>query len=81
MRNQSDLLDEAVDRMGSNADQWVERKPGFFRSPDGKIEIEISTGHPHMGEGPHVKVMEFDPTKGKKGGMRVVEKIFVEEAR
>ena len=79
VKNQEDLLEEAFDRMGRNANDWIERKPGFFRSPDGKMEIEISTGHPHMGEGPHVKIMEFDPKKGKKGGMRVVEKIFVED--
>ncbi len=81
VNSQDDLLEEATDRMGPNAADWIERKPGFHRSPDGKVEIEISSGHPHMGEGPHVKIMEFDPTKGKKGGFRVVEKIFTESGR
>ncbi len=81
VNSQDDLLDEAFDRMGSNVDDWVERKPDFFASPDGKIEIEISGGHPHMGEGPHIKIMEFDPTKGTKGGFRVIEKIFTESGR
>ncbi len=65
--SQDDLLETATEFMGSkNVDDWIERKPDFFRSPDGKLEIEISSGHPHMGEGPHVKIVEFDPTKGKR---------------
>ena len=81
VNSQDDLLEEATEFMGENADDWVQRKPDFYRSPDGKFEIEISSGHPHMGEGPHVKIMVFDPTKGKKGGFRVIEKIFTESGR
>ena len=65
--------------MGETPGQWTERKPGVWRSADGMVEIEVSEGYPHMGEGPHVKVSEFDPEKGTKGGMRVVDKIFVKE--
>lgn len=76
--SQDDLLNEGMERMGDLND-WTERKPDFWRKKDGSMEIEISPGHQSTGEPPHIKVLKFDPNKGKKGGMRVIEKIFVEE--
>lgn len=78
MKTQGDLLEEAFDRI-DNLDDWVERKPDFWRKKDGSMELELSPGHTTTGEGPYVKVLRYDPNKGKKGGMRVVEKLFVEE--
>ena len=72
------MIEEAIERMGKESGKWTERKPGFYRSPDGTTEIELSEGHPYLNEGPHMKVMKFDPKKGSKGGIRVVEKIFTE---
>ena len=68
VKNQSDLLEEATDKMG-DMDDWVDRKPDVWRKKDGSMEIEISPGHKNPPEPAHVKVSEFDPNKGKKGGM------------
>lgn len=62
-----------------NVENWVKRKPNFWRKKDGTTEIEISPGHTTTGEPAHVKVFQYDPNKGEKGGMRVIEKIFAEE--
>jgi len=68
----------AADAIGGHG-ELENRTPSL--TPAQLPEIEISGGHPHRGEGPHVKVMKFDPDKGEKGGFRVIEKIFTELGR
>ena len=75
VKSQDDLVNIAVGNIG---DDWTERKPGFWTSPDGQHEVEISEGHSTTNEPAHVKIMKFNPESGKKGRMLVVKKYFVD---
>ena len=82
VKNQDDLLQVAENFAGGLLDNFTEIKPGWFEGTvDGKkLKIEWQPGgEPVMGEGPHVKIMQWDPDKGKKGGWRTTDKFFIEE--
>lgn len=81
VNSEDDLLKIAEDAAGGSLDNFTEFKPNWWEGElnGKKIQIEWQPGgEPHMGEGPHVKIMEWDPIGGKngKGKWKTVEKYF-----
>jgi RHS repeat-associated protein len=77
--NETDLLKVAEDAAGGSLDNFKEFKPNWYEGEINgkKYRIEWQPGgEPHMGEGPHVKILEWDPTKGKKGKWITTEKYY-----
>ena len=74
VKDQEELLAEAEKAAGGNLDDYINYKPDWYKSPDGKRRIEWNTsGHFNTNEGPHVTVRDFD---GKRHS--VTDKIFIE---
>jgi RHS repeat-associated protein len=73
VNDQDELLEKAEEEAGGSLDDYIERKPGWYESPDGKRRIEWSPdGHNNPKEGPHVTVRDFN---GKRHA--VTKKIFI----
>lgn len=74
VKDQDELLEEANKAAGGSLDDYVEYKPGWWVSPDGKRRIEWNPdGHANTDEGPHVTVRDFN---GKRHA--VTDKIFID---
>jgi hypothetical protein len=83
VKNEDNLLIVAENAAGGSLDNFTEIKPNWWEGVHNgkKRRIEWQPGgEPVMGEGPHVKIMEWDPGKGGKGkgGYRVIDKYFIE---
>lgn len=79
VKTEDDLLRIAEDFAGGSLDNFKEIKPNWWEGElnGKKMRIEWQPGgEPVMGEGPHVKIMEWDPAGGKKGKWKTVDKYF-----
>jgi RHS repeat-associated protein len=79
VRSEDDLLKIAEDFAGGSLDKFTEIKPNWWEGEINgkKLRIEWQPGgEPVMGEGPHVKIMEWNPNAAKKGKWQTVEKYF-----
>jgi len=77
--DQDELLRQAEEAAGGSLDNFTERKPGRWISPDGLKQIEWSPeGHSNTNEGPHVTVQERSDPKER---WRVTKKVFIEGQR
>jgi RHS repeat-associated protein len=85
VQSEDDLLElaEGIAKKKSKVDldDFIVRKKSsdgttFYRSPDGRTEIEWSPrGHPTVNEGPHLAIKNIDPVTGKAV---VEDKYFIE---
>ncbi|NEZ56031.1 RHS repeat protein [Adonisia turfae] len=72
--DQDKLLEAAENAAGGSLDNYINYKPNWWESPDGKRRIEWNPdGHANTNEGPHVTVRDFN---GRRHS--VTEKIFIE---
>ncbi len=68
VKNEDDLLKIADDAAGGSLDSFKEIKPGFYEGEVNGVRRKIEWqpgGEPHMGHGPHVKIMDWNPKAGK----------------
>ncbi|MCL4283352.1 MAG: hypothetical protein KJZ58_13960 [Flavobacteriales bacterium] len=68
VKHEDDLLKIADDAAGGSLDNFKEIKPGFYEGEVNGVRRKIEWqpgGEPHMGHGPHVKVMDWNPKAGK----------------
>ncbi|MEZ4909510.1 MAG: hypothetical protein R2774_01480 [Saprospiraceae bacterium] len=84
VKSDDDLFKIVENGSGGDLKNFKEIKPNFYEGVINgkrtKIELELD-GHPHLNEGPHVKIQEWIEGAGKngKGKWSRPEKIFVEQ--
>jgi RHS repeat-associated protein len=74
--NQDELLASAEASAGGSMKGWEEYKPNWYRNEDDSRRIEWNPdGHENTDEGPHAKVMDYNPERDKH---EVTSKTFID---